>query len=280
MSASSITCRGWPFELHLDDDAPEREDRAPRAGRVDDLRRPRPGGHDDRPGGHEAVRGLDPGRPGPLPRHMRRDAFPDRGAALGGEGGEPEARRCRRDREPDAEPHRRETVGEAGLEAPEVVRADEGRVEVGVGGPDRGRLRAQQRLVPAHGQDPGRLVVEPEAAARSVLGQLRLDLVGERPVALERLAIQGAEHGVGRVPDRAGVAAGGARRDRPPLVERDPGSAPGQLGRERRPDDPGTDDRDVGRRLPVHGAERQAAGAPAAMSRSSSTSRSTSPAVL
>ena len=225
MSASSRTWRGGRFELQLDDHAPEREDRAPGAGRVDDLRRPRSGGDDDRPGRDDAIRGVDADRPRrprarPAPWTPSRIVAPRRCASAANA----RLADAGRDREPDVEAHGRETVGEAGLEAPQVVRVRRTSAsKSGLADADRGGLRPERVLVPPTVRIPAGSVVEPEVAARRVHRQLRGDLVGERPVARERLAIQGAEHGVGRVPDHARVAARGAGRDRPALVERRPG---------------------------------------------------------
>ena len=207
------------LELQLDDHAPERQDRAPGAGRVHDLRRPRPGGDHDRAGLDEAIRRDDADRPRARARDPGLDALTDPGATPLREPGERAARGRRGDGEPDVEAHGREAIGEAGLEAAQVVGSDVGGPEVGVADGDGGGLRPERVLVRAEGQDPRRLGAEAEVAAGRVDRQLRGDLVDEGPVARERLAIERTEDGVRRVPHRR-PSCGPRRRPRPSRLRR------------------------------------------------------------
>ena len=250
----SRTCRGAASpSVELHDHAPQRADRAPAAGRIDDARAPRAGRHDDgrrrleRPvdadAGHAAARRArrSPPRLRGWSRHV-----PSRGhRAPSSRTPGPPGSRCRsgsrrgrrraRARAAAGRPHRRTSV-----RAPGSTRR-------------RGRRPTGAHPRPSRARGSARPLAEPERALGRV-GRERLgELVGERAVARERRPVERPEDRVRGIPHGARVAPGRARRQGRPLVQGDADAAPGELGRERRADDPAADDRDVAR---GHGAAR------------------------
>ena len=144
-------------QLQLDDHAPERVDRAPGATRVDERRRPRSGGDDDRArGSHDAIHD-DAGRGPAVAGHRRVHALDQRRAPGTGERREGVRRGRRGDREADRHAHGGQARRQGRFEGRERVAVDELGRDVRVRRREPASGRPDDVCVPADREDPGRL---------------------------------------------------------------------------------------------------------------------------
>ena len=224
-------------KVDLDDHAPQRLDRAPRPRRVDELRGPRPGRDDHRPGGLEAITGPYAGDATAIDPQSRRPADLEAHAQLPGAGRDRVGCRRRRHWIADRKTARGHVLGDRRLEARHLTRREEFRPELAM----RLRILAghglQLRWIAADQQEAGRFRRQPE--------QLRL-LLREAPVALEGAQVQLREHRIDRMLDDARVASGCGSRDGMRFEDADAGPGRGEMLGNRHADDAGADDRDVG----------------------------------
>ena len=173
----------------VDHDAPDRPDRPPGPGRVDELRRPRPGGHEHRTGGDP--RGV--GQPDARRAVARPDdagcRLPDeqsRAAPLG----KPRHRPRRgpgRDRVAELEAAGGHVGGERRLEPARGRGVEERGPELGPGRREVGGHPAWTGRIETHEQEPGRLGGEGEPEVR---------VRGERAVVGHGLEVEVAQRAV------------------------------------------------------------------------------------
>jgi hypothetical protein len=141
------------------DDAPDRPDRAPGPGRIDDPRRPRAGRDHDGSGRLEgAVRHRHTDNPPILPGECDRLPEDDLDPAPGGQLREPRRGRRGTHRVSDREPARDEVGREGRLELTERGSFDDLRAGVGPGRGPFGCDPVRERPIAADVQQPGRLV--------------------------------------------------------------------------------------------------------------------------
>ena len=225
MSASSRTWRGARSPSSSSTITPQNG----RIGRqvplgIDERRRPRARGDDDRARGSRRRRPRRRrSRPGRRRADARVHALDDRRATGAGERGEARASPTPgATGKPIASRHADEARREGRLQASRARRRRRTRCGCpGAPPANAARDRPQRRLRPGRREDPGRLRREAEGALRRGGRQRGGQLVRERAVPRERLAVQLGEDRVDGMPHDARVAARCPGRDRRPLVQRD-----------------------------------------------------------
>jgi hypothetical protein len=225
-----------PLELDRRDDAPQRPDRAPAAGRVDERGRPWACRDDDRRR-IDAPAVVEDHADGRVPLDPWARGGPDLelDAAALGQAGVGLRRRERADRVADVETAGRNPRSEGRFEGGRFAGRQVGRVQLRVGTLEFfGQAGGLARVV-GHVQEPGRAVGQVEAVVR------------EGAIEPERGQVQLHEDRVERVLDDPRVATGRARADRVTLDEDHPPAGLRQVRRGRDADDAAAEDDDVGR---------------------------------